>query len=339
MTDTTATGTETSTGTSAGAQGRGSAKEEILRRIRTALADIPDLPPEQDVPVAWEYGRPTRSDGVLDLFVERVEDYKAQVIRCRTREVPGRISEALRSHGARSVVLPAGLEPRWREAVHTGGFEIREDEPHLDRAHLDATDAVVTACCVGAAESGTIMLDHRPDQGRRALTLVPDLHVCVIRADQVVSDVPEAVARLAPSVREERLPLTWISGGSATSDIELSRVEGVHGPRTLVVLLVDDEDPDTAPVMVDVDTHASHDEATSERTRRVSSEQEVTDGGYGPGSAAPLPDHAMPLGHPVPAWTSTEVYAETQDGVDAVEPDVWFTDAEAARRAGFVARE
>lgn len=223
-----------------GAARRGSAKDEILGRIRTALADIPDLPPKEDVPVPWEYGRPTRTEGVLDLFVERVEDYKARVLRCHTGEIPARIAEALHEHGAQSVVLPAGLDPAWRDAVASGGFDVCEDEPHLTRGQLNETDAVVTACCVGAAESGTIMLDHRPDQGRRALTLVPDLHVCVIRADQVVSDVPEAVARLAPSVHEERLPLTWISGGSATSDIELSRVEGVHGPRTLVVVLVED---------------------------------------------------------------------------------------------------
>lgn len=217
-----------------------SAKDEILARIRTALADVPDTPPEEDTPVAWEYHRPTRTEGVLDLFVERVEDYKAAVVRCRGAEVPERIVEALTSHGARHVVLPERLDGAWRAAVEDSGIEVRSDSPRLTRAELDHTDAVVTACRVGAAESGTIMLDHTPDQGRRALSLVPDLHVCVIRADQVVSDVPEAVAAIAPSVREQQLPITWISGGSATSDIELSRVEGVHGPRTLVVILAED---------------------------------------------------------------------------------------------------
>jgi len=321
-----------------GAPRRGSAKDEILGRIRTALADIPDLPPEQDVPVPWEYGRATRTEGVLDLFVERVEDYKAGVVRCGTEEIPARIAEALRDRGARSVVLPAGLDPSWREAVASSGIDIREDEPHLTRGELNETDAVVTACCVGAAESGTIMLDHRPDQGRRALTLVPDLHVCVIRADQVVSDVPEAVARLAPSVREERLPLTWISGGSATSDIELSRVEGVHGPRTLVVVLADDENDAVDPVVVDVTTHVAGDDESSEGPqRRVSTLEEVADGGYGPGSARPLPDRAMPLGPPVPAWKSTGTYGDPAQGVSSVEPDVWFADVDHARAAGFIA--
>jgi len=216
-----------------------SAKDEILARIRGALVDVPDVAPEEDTPVAWEYHRPTRTEGVLDLFVERVEDYKAIVERCAGHEVGDRIVAALQTHGAGSVVLPAGLDGAWRDAVAGSGIEVRTDSPHLSRAELDATDAVVTAAAVGAAESGTIMLDHRPDQGRRALSLVPDVHVCVIRSDQVVSDVPEAVGRLGASVREERLPITWISGGSATSDIELSRVEGVHGRRTLHVLLVD----------------------------------------------------------------------------------------------------
>jgi len=315
---------------------RGSAKDEILGRIRTALADIPDLPPEQDVPVPWAYGRATRTEGVLDLFVERVEDYKAQVLRCRSEEVAARVAEALTSRDARSVVLPGGLEPAWREAITGAGVDVRDDDPHLSRAQLNEIDAVVTACCVGAAESGTIMLDHRPDQGRRALTLVPDLHVCVIRADQVVSDVPEAVARLAPSVREEHLPLTWISGGSATSDIELSRVEGVHGPRTLVVILVDDQADALDPVVVTTHTIGDDDTAKSP-TRRVSTLEEVADGGYGVGSARPLADGAMPLGHPVPAWTSTRTYGDPDRGVESVEPDVWFADVDTARNAGFTA--
>lgn len=216
------------------------ARDEIIARIRTALADVPSVSPEQDVPVPWEYHRPTRTEGVVDLFVERVEDYKATVIRTGASSVGQVVADALRERGAANAVLPSGLDQAWVDAVSGAGIEVRRDEPRMTRAQLDATDAVVTACRVGAAESGTIMLDHRADQGRRALTLVPDLHVCVVRASQVVSDVPEAVAAIAPSVREDRQPVTWISGGSATSDIELSRVEGVHGPRTLVVVLVED---------------------------------------------------------------------------------------------------
>ena len=220
------------------ATGQSAAKTEILARIRTALADVPDTPAEQDTPVEWEYGRATRTDGVLEVFIDRVVDYRAELVRCAPDEVPARIVEGLQAHGARSVVLPAGLDGAWRAAIEEAGLTVRDDEPRLSRAELDETDAVVTAATVGSAETGTIMLDHGPDQGRRALSLVPDVHVCVIRADQVVSDVPEAVARIVDGVRAGR-PSTWISGGSATSDIELSRVEGVHGPRTLHVVLVD----------------------------------------------------------------------------------------------------
>ncbi|GAB76719.1 L-lactate dehydrogenase complex protein LldG [Austwickia chelonae] len=213
-----------------------SAKEEILGRIRTALADVPPVDHEVDSPVDWRYHQVTAMPDVLDRFVERVEDYKAEVVRTDAAGVSREIARALTQLGAESVVLPSGLDPAWRLAVVGAGMHILSDEPPLTQRQLDETNAVVTAAAVGVAETGTIMLDHGADQGRRALSLVPDIHICVVRADQVVSDVPEAVERLGDSVRAGR-PATWISGPSATSDIELSRVEGVHGPRTLYVIL------------------------------------------------------------------------------------------------------
>lgn len=174
---------------------------------------------------------------VVGRFAERVEDYRAVVERCPAAQVPSRVASALAAHRTQTVVLPDGLDPAWRAAVEEAGLRTVRDDG-LPSTTLDAVDAVVTGCVVGVAETGTIMLDHGPDQGRRALSLVPDVHVCVVRTDQVVSDVPEAMARLAPSLRAGR-PATWISGPSATSDIELSRVEGVHGPRTLHVIIAE----------------------------------------------------------------------------------------------------
>jgi L-lactate dehydrogenase complex protein LldG len=159
---------------------------------------------------------------MLDLFVERVADYRATVVRCGPDEVEARIADAL-PEGAQ-VVVPDGFGWTVPGAVADDG---------LTAADLDGLDAVVTSATVGIATTGTIVLAHGPGEGRRALSLVPDLHVCVVLADQVVSDVPEGVARLDPS-----RPTTWISGPSATSDIELDRVEGVHGPRTLHVIVV-----------------------------------------------------------------------------------------------------
>ena len=212
------------------------AREEILARVRSALGDVTQPDPALDVPVEWEYGRPTAMPDVLGRFAEMCTDYKATVVRCGATEVPDRIAALLTDSGVRSVVLPDGLEPSWRQAVEAAGITVRDDEPQLSRAELDAIDGVITAAAVGIAETGTIVLDHASDQGRRALSLVPDTHLVVVRADQVVSDVPEAVARLADAVAGGAA-LTWISGPSATSDIELSRVEGVHGPRRLLVVL------------------------------------------------------------------------------------------------------
>ncbi len=214
------------------------AREEIFSRIRTALADVTEPDPALDVPIEWVYQRPTLMADVLDRFVETVEDYKALVVRVPAAEVPAQVASLLRGAEVSSVVLPGGIDPTWRKAIVAAGIEVREDDPPLDRMVLNQIDAVVTAAAVGVAETGTIILDHGSDQGRRALTLVPDTHLVVVRADQVVSDVPEAVGRLGASVAAGS-PLTWISGPSATSDIELSRVEGVHGPRKLLVILAE----------------------------------------------------------------------------------------------------
>ena len=188
------------------------AREAILARVRSATAS------------ASAPARPSvRAGGAVDvdLFAERVADYRAVVERCGRDEVAQRVDAVV---AGRSVVVPVGL------GVEVAGARVDDD---LSSAELDAVEVVVTQACLGIAETGTIVLDHGPDQGRRAISLVPDTHVCVVRADQVVADVPDAVAALDPA-----RPQTWISGPSATSDIELNRVEGVHGPRTLHVLLV-----------------------------------------------------------------------------------------------------
>jgi L-lactate dehydrogenase complex protein LldG len=201
------------------------ARQEILRRIRTALSDRPEA-----TPVRREYRQASGAVGDPDLFAERVIDYRANVRRCAEPEVAATLAAALADRGARRVVVPVGFPTQWLAGI---GELAVADEPPLGTADLDRLDGVVTTCAVAVAETGTIVLDAGAGQGRRALSLVPDYHLAVVRAGQIVATVPDAVAALDP-VR----PLTWISGPSATSDIELSRVEGVHGPRTLEVLLV-----------------------------------------------------------------------------------------------------
>lgn len=195
-----------------------SARDDILASVRRALAGADRAP----VPVPTGHRtRPAPADAV-DLFCERVADHRAVVERCPDVEVPERLAAVLASTAR--VVVPEGVPWPVPGATVDSGFPAAE---------LDGFDAVVTGATLGIAETGTIVLTHGPGQGRRALTLVPDLHVCVVRAGDVVADVPAAVRLLDPL-----LPQTWISGPSATSDIELSRVEGVHGPRTLHVVVV-----------------------------------------------------------------------------------------------------
>ncbi len=209
-----------------------SAREEILQRIRTAhtVSGAPE-------PIVREAGMAQRERAeVLATFVTMTEDYKAVVERCAAGEVSARIAGALEDAGARRVGIPSALEDGWMRDVTAEVV----DADDFGTADLDRLDAVVTGAAVGIADTGTIVLDHSGDQGRRALTLVPDVHVCVVRESQVVPDVPAAVRTLRPSIDAHRA-LTWIAGPSATSDIELSRVEGVHGPRTLHVILRADE--------------------------------------------------------------------------------------------------
>jgi len=205
------------------------ARTEILQRIRTAhnVSGAP-TPIERPVP---ESDR-DRAE-VLDTFVRMTEDYRAVVERCAADELTDRIARALAEVGSRRIGIPPELDDSWVASVD--GTVVPDDG--LTTADLDGVDAVVTGAAVAIADTGTIVLDHSGNQGRRALSLVPDVHVCVVLESQVVADVPTAVRRLRPSVDAHRA-LTWISGPSATSDIELSRVEGVHGPRTLHVIVV-----------------------------------------------------------------------------------------------------
>ncbi|KNX36760.1 LutC/YkgG family protein [Luteipulveratus halotolerans] len=206
------------------------AREEILRRVRAAQGAPPDSTPAE-LPA-----RPDKERGaVIDEFAEITADYRAVVERCSADDISARVAAALSTYDVRTVVVPPGLDAGWMRDV--AAEHVPDDE--LTAAALDTIDAVVTAAAAAIADTGTIVLDHGADQGRRALTLVPDVHVCVVRESQVYADVPTGVRALRPAVEAGRA-LTWISGPSATSDIELQRVEGVHGPRTLHVIVAGD---------------------------------------------------------------------------------------------------
>lgn len=203
------------------------ARDEILGRIETIVPSRPAA----DVDASYAaINRPYLSrhheDGILDLLAERIADYRAIVHRVTPQELPAAIAAALSARTG-SYVLPGGLPAEWVAEVDPARLVAE-----VPVAELDGVAGVITGCAVAIAETGTIVLDHGQGQGPRALTLVPDHHLVVITADQVAPDVPEALGRLTPT-----LPLTFVSGPSATSDIELSRVEGVHGPRTLEVFL------------------------------------------------------------------------------------------------------
>jgi len=209
------------------------ARDEILGRIRAI-----DRTPPAAVERGYRRVGALAADARTELFANRVADYRADVRVVAPGDVAAAVESACGDRGARRVGVPTGLPADWRavslELIEDGGLTARE---------LDELGGVLTGCTVAIAETGTIVLAGGPGEGRRALSLVPDLHVCVVRSGQIVELVTEATAVLDELVARERRPLTFISGPSATSDIELSRVEGVHGPRTLVVLIVNEEKP------------------------------------------------------------------------------------------------
>lgn len=207
------------------------AKAEVLARVTAAIGPRPVVP---EVPRGYRRhaAAPPGSPPLLDLLTDRLEDYRATVHHCPPDRLARTVSAALAERGAARIVVPHGLDLAW--LTGWSGTALPDDAADpLDVTTLDGLDGVVTGCAVAIAETGTLVLDGSAGCGRRAITLVPDYHLVVVHAEQVVGSVPESLSRLDP-----RRPLTLISGPSATSDIELDRVEGVHGPRTLVVVLV-----------------------------------------------------------------------------------------------------
>lgn len=217
------------------ASAAGSSREQVLGRIRAALGVTPSGEVPRVDPAVRTYRDshvPDDPAALLDLLAENLADYRAGVHRCTPDDLAATIAGLLAGRGSRSAVAPPGLPRQWLAAI--AGTEVIDDDGTLTAQQLDAVDGVVTGCALAVAETGTVVLDAGPGQGRRILSLVPDHHICVVNAPaQVVSSLPRALPRLDP-----RRPMTWISGPSATSDIELDRVEGVHGPRTLDVILV-----------------------------------------------------------------------------------------------------
>jgi L-lactate dehydrogenase complex protein LldG len=211
------------------------AREEVLARMADAHRAAP--PPNlryEDISREYRTTSDSSAEMLTELLIDRLVDYRALVRQCSVDDLGATVAHALAERGADTVAAAAGLDPSWTSnlsvAVLTDGLS---EDDQLSVSELDGVDGVITSCAVAIAETGTLILDGSAGQGRRVITLIPDYHLCVVFVDQIVPDVPQALARL-----EATRPLTMISGPSATSDIELNRVEGVHGPRTLEVIIV-----------------------------------------------------------------------------------------------------
>ncbi len=218
---------------------RASAKEEILSRIRHALLDVPaDENPEQITTERNYHMQTSQShEEIVQLFVSRLEDYNAGVHRIQEAEISGIVAKLLKKYSLNQLVMPADIPQAWVPAELV--VALRDEQNQLTNEQMGESNSVIlTACAVAIAQTGTIVLDGGSLQGRRVLSLLPDYAFCVVREDQIVGLVPEAIAYLNDTITQHHQPITFISGPSATSDIELSRVVGVHGPRHLDILLI-----------------------------------------------------------------------------------------------------
>ncbi|GAA5522135.1 lactate utilization protein C [Aliifodinibius salicampi] len=217
------------------------AKKEILSRIEGALKDVPETDQKSNIRSGQDYRQQgdRSSEEIVDLFVERVAEYKATVKRINESELQQVMDASFVAQKVENLVVPPGFPDDWLpNTIHP---QYDDPESPLSHDELDQSDGVVTTCALAVAQTGTIILDAGAGQGRRALTLLPDYHLCIVRADQIVELVPEGFAYFEESIKNDGPPITFISGPSATSDIELSRVEGVHGPRRLEVLVLDNK--------------------------------------------------------------------------------------------------
>ena len=200
-------------------------RETMLATIKNAIGQT-----QEPIEIPRQYRLKTDAKNLLVLLEQRIADYRARV--CVTNDLQSATKEILERLAITKIAAPADL-PAWLPSQ----LEVIKDHPKLEPRELETVQAVITGCAFAIAETGTIVLDHGLTQGRRVLTLIPDIHICVVFEKDIVDNLPAATARLASSLRAGR-PITFISGPSATSDIELDRVEGVHGPRVLEVILV-----------------------------------------------------------------------------------------------------
>lgn len=209
-------------------------RAEILKKIRAANGAISDAATAQSewsaLPRDYKRSATQSREAVLNLFEDRLFDYDAQVIRSTAADISRCIAERLSAQGRQTLVVPSGFPAAFLPPTFTF-----VTDNSLTPAELDTVDGVITASALAIAETGTLVLQNVAGQGRRAATLVPDYHLCLVRADDVVATVPEAIARLQPTAS---LPTTFVSGPSATADIEMTRIKGVHGPRLLDVIVV-----------------------------------------------------------------------------------------------------